>query len=276
MEDRSALNAENVHPSTPPQLHPSVLIPIWHDSTRAKNPSVQTIRYAPRSDTHQTLGLMTIQSFTFNGFMTNMYVAHRNGEAAIIDASCATEEEHRQVESYIDEHDLTVTHLVLTHAHIDHIFGCARLEATYEQAFYLHPSGTPFYEQAAQQAQAFGVTIDPPQRSTQPLTPEDTLTIAGVRFRILHTPGHSPDSISLVADDEDFAFTGDVLFQDSIGRTQGLPQTSLPDLMASIREKLLPLGDDMTIYPGHGAVTTIGRERKQNPFLNDEVPGLAG
>lgn len=218
---------------------------------------------------------MTIQSFTFNGFMTNMYVAHREGEAAIIDASCASSAEQRTVDAYIREHDLTVTHLILTHAHIDHILGCAHLESTYDQAFYLHPDGTPFYEQAEQQGQAFGVSIDPPQRSTQPLTPDDTLTIAGVRFRILHTPGHSPDSVSLVADDEDVAFTGDVLFQDSIGRIQGLPQTSKADLMASIREKLLPLGDDMTIYPGHGAVTNIGRERRQNPFLNNQVPGFA-
>lgn len=218
---------------------------------------------------------MTIKSFTFNGFMTNMYVAHHDGEAAIIDASCATETEQQQVDAYIEAQGLTVTHLILTHAHIDHILGCAHLSATYDQPFYLHPSGTPFYDQAAQQAQAFGVTIDAPERDTVPLSPGEALTIGGVRFRILHTPGHSPDSVSLVADDEAMAFTGDVLFRDSIGRTEGLPQTSLPDLMASIRTVLLPLGDAMTIYPGHGEKTTIGRERAQNPFLNNQVPGFA-
>ncbi|MES3629151.1 MAG: MBL fold metallo-hydrolase [Longimonas sp.] len=219
---------------------------------------------------------MTIQSFTFNPFMTNMYVFHEDGEAAIIDASCSSAAEYSAVEDYVQGHDLTVTHLILTHAHIDHILGCAHLETTYDEAFYLHPSGEPFYAQAEEQAQAFGVAIEAPERTTKPLTPGDTVTVGSTTFRILHTPGHSPDSISLVADAHDIAFTGDVLFRDSIGRTQGLPQTSQPQLMASIREKLLPLGDDVTIYPGHGEVTTIGRERKHNPFLNNEVPGFAG
>lgn len=217
---------------------------------------------------------MTVQSFTFNTFMTNMYVCHDQGQAAIIDASCSNDSEYKQVEAYLNEHDLTVAHLILTHAHIDHILGCRHLEKTYDAPFQAHPSAAPFFDRAAEQAQAFGVSIDPPQRAIQPLKPGDTVQVGGVSFRILHTPGHSPDSITLVADDEQIAFTGDVLFENSIGRTQGLPQTSLPQLMDSIRDVLLPLGDDMTIYPGHGAVTTIGQERQHNPFLNNEVPGL--
>lgn len=214
---------------------------------------------------------MTVQSFTFNPFMTNGYVAHSAGEAVLIDPSSTTTSEHQQVVDYIETHDLTVRHLLLTHAHIDHIFGCAFFSEKYGQTFKMHVAERPFIAQAEQQAQAFGVSIDPPPVPETFLDEGDTVSFGTVTFEILHTPGHSPGSICFVDAASDQAITGDVLFQGSIGRTEGLPQTSLPQLMQSIIEKLLPLGDSMTIYPGHGPSTTIGRERRRNPFLtNDE------
>lgn len=213
---------------------------------------------------------MTVQSFTFNSFMTNCYVCHDGGEAVLIDPSCATAPERQQVVDYIDAHELAVRHLLLTHAHIDHIFGCAFFSARYGQRFQMHAAERAFIEQAEEQAQAFGVQIDPPPVPDTFLDEGDTVTFGGVTLDILHTPGHSPGSICFVDAASEQAITGDVLFQGSIGRVQGLPQTSRPQLMASITEKLLPLGDATTIYPGHGPSTTIGRERQSNPFLTSD------
>jgi glyoxylase-like metal-dependent hydrolase (beta-lactamase superfamily II) len=202
--------------------------------------------------------------------MTNCYVCHDGGAAVLIDPSCATASEQQHVVEYIDAHELAVRHLLLTHAHIDHIFGCAFFSARYGQRFQMHAAERAFIEQAEEQAQAFGVQIDPPPVPDTFLDEGDTVTFGGVTLDILHTPGHSPGSICFVDAASEQAITGDVLFQGSIGRVQGLPQTSRPQLMASITEKLLPLGDATTIYPGHGPSTTIGRERQSNPFLTSD------
>lgn len=216
---------------------------------------------------------MHVQSFTFNPFMTNCYVCHDSGEAVLIDPSSASAAEHEQVAQYIEAQGLSVRHLLLTHGHIDHIFGCAYFSERYGQSFWMHPADRPFLEQAPQQAQAFGVSIDaPPVPDDAHLLGEgDTVSFGSVTLEVLHTPGHSPGSISFVDRASEQAFTGDVLFEGSIGRIQGLPQTSMPQLMNSITEKLLPLGEAMTIYPGHGPDTTIGRERTSNPFLQEEA-----
>lgn len=213
---------------------------------------------------------MTVQSFTFNSFMTNCYVCHDGGEAVLIDPSCATSREQQQVVDYIEDNDLQIRHLLLTHGHIDHIFGCAFFSERYGQRFQMHAADQAFLQQAPQQAQAFGVRIDAPPVPDTFLEEGDTVAFGDVTLDILHTPGHSPGSICFVDAASDQAITGDVLFQDSIGRVQGLPQTSLPQLMESITETLLPLGDAMTIYPGHGPETTLGRERRQNPFLTSD------
>jgi glyoxylase-like metal-dependent hydrolase (beta-lactamase superfamily II) len=212
---------------------------------------------------------MNVQRFTFSPFMTNCYVCHDGGAAVLVDASCASAEEGQEVVAFLDEHDLSVEHLLLTHAHIDHILGCAFFEERFDQRFQMHAAARPFIERAEEQAEAFGVEVTPPSLPDTFLTPDDTIGFGDVTLEILHTPGHSPDSLTFHHAASQQALTGDVLFQGSIGRTQGLPQTSTEQLMTSIRETLLPLGDDTTIYPGHGPVTTIGAERVSNPFLQE-------
>lgn len=222
---------------------------------------------------------MHVQGFTFSSFMTNSYLCYDQGEAVLVDASCATEAEQREVLSVIEDNDLEVRHLLLTHAHVDHIFGCRFFEERFDDRFKAHEAAVPFIERAEEQATAFGVEVDPPSVPTSFLEEGDTISFGGVTLEILHTPGHSPDSISFVHEDSQQALTGDVLFQNSIGRTQGLPETSRSQLFTSITEKLLPLGDETTIYPGHGPETTIGRERHQNPFVKEalgESQGGAG
>ena len=214
---------------------------------------------------------MQVEPFAFNPFMTNCYLCHDQGEAVLIDASCDTEAECEEVMDVIETHDLDVRHLLLTHAHVDHIFGCRFFKDRFGQRFQAHEAAVPFIERADEQATAFGVEVDPPSVPTTFLAEDDTISFGDVTLKILHTPGHSPDSISFVHRPSRQAVTGDVLFQNSIGRTQGLPQTSRTQLLDSITEKLLPLGDDFTIYPGHGPTTTIGRERAQNPFVQEAL-----
>jgi len=203
--------------------------------------------------------------------MTNCYLCHDQGEAVLIDASCDTEAECAEVMEVIEEHDLEVRHLLLTHAHVDHIFGCRFFEEQFGQRFKAHEAAVPFIERADEQATAFGVEVDPPSVPTTFLGEEDTVSFGDTTLEILHTPGHSPDSISFVHRPSRQAVTGDVLFQNSIGRTQGLPETSRTQLLESITETLLPLGDDVRIYPGHGPTTTLGQERAQNPFVQEAL-----
>lgn len=213
---------------------------------------------------------MITKSFTFNSFMTNGYVLHDAGEAVLVDAPSTHAAEHRQVLSYLEEHGLTVRHLLLTHAHIDHIFGCRFFAEHFGLAWQLHPADTFLIERAVEQAQAFGVQLDAPPVPETTLAAGNTIAFGGVMLEVLHTPGHSPGSVSFVDRAGAQAATGDVLFKGSIGRTQGLPQTSLPHLLRSIKEKLLPLGDDVAVYSGHGPATTIGQERQTNPFLTED------
>ena len=214
---------------------------------------------------------MQVEPFTFNPFMTNCFLCHDRGEAVLIDASCDTEAECAEVMSVIEEHGLDLRHLLLTHAHVDHIFGCRFFEEQFGQRFKAHEAAVPFIERADEQATAFGVEVEPPSVPTTLLAEGDTISFGDVTLEILHTPGHSPDSISFVHRPSRQAVTGDVLFQNSIGRTQGLPETSRTQLLNSITEKLLPLGDDFAIYSGHGPATTIGQERAQNPFVQEAL-----
>ena len=216
---------------------------------------------------------MQVEPFTFNPFMTNCFLCHDRGEAVLIDASCDTEAECVEVMSVIEEHGLDLRHLLLTHAHVDHIFGCRFFEEQFGQRFKAHEAAVPFIERADEQATAFGVEVEPPSVPTTLLAEGDTISFGDVTLEILHTPGHSPDSISFVHRPSRQAVTGDVLFQNSIGRTQGLPETSRTQLLNSITEKLLPLGDDFAIYSGHGPATTIGQERAQNPFVQEAIGG---
>lgn len=213
---------------------------------------------------------MTVETFTFNPFMTNSYVLADAGEAVLVDPSSHTETEHRQVLRYLEDEGLIVQHLLLTHGHIDHIFGCAFFAEHFGMEWQMHAADRPLVDRAREQAAAFGVTIDAAPPIREGLEEGDTVTFGGVTLHVRHTPGHSPGSVTFVHEGGRRVVSGDVLFQGSIGRTQGLPRTSLPQLLASIREQLLPMDDDVVVHPGHGASTTIGRERRSNPFLQED------
>jgi glyoxylase-like metal-dependent hydrolase (beta-lactamase superfamily II) len=216
---------------------------------------------------------MEIRRFTFNPFQTNCYVCHDGKEAALVDPSSATEEEHRIVERYIDENGLEIRHLLLTHAHIDHIFGCAHFARRYRLGWQMHREDVSLLSRAEDQAEMFGVAIERPPEPEIFLSEGDRITIGKAELEVLFTPGHSPGSICFYERVAGLVVSGDVLFLGSIGRTD-LWRGSLPELMQSIFQKLVPLGDDVRVFPGHGPETTIGRERAANPFLTHGFAGL--
>ncbi|MFQ5569831.1 MAG: MBL fold metallo-hydrolase [Rhodothermales bacterium] len=214
---------------------------------------------------------MTLTSFSFNPFQTNCYICHDEGEAVLIDPGCLTEQEQQVVVEYLEEHDLTLRHLLLTHAHIDHIFGCAFFAEKYGQSFLMHRADVPFIQRSQEQALLFGLTLEPPPIPERFLDEGDTIRFGSVTWEVLLTPGHSPGSICFYDAEQGLVISGDVLFMGSIGRTD-LPGGSLSVLMQSIFQQLVPLGDETVVYPGHGPSTTIGRERQTNPFLVGAFP----
>ncbi len=209
---------------------------------------------------------MTVHSFTFNPFETNCYVCHDAGEAVLIDPASHTPGERQQVLDYIEQEKLTVKHLLLTHAHIDHIFDCAFFAEHFDLGWQMHRADLPLLRASEEQGRLFGMPFPAPPEPQGFLGEDDVVRFGGAEWHVLHTPGHSPGSICFYDEANRFVIGGDVLFNGSIGRTD-LWMGSLPQLMASIYQKLLPLGDAVTVYPGHGPATTVGRERETNPFL---------
>ena len=153
----------------------------------------------------------------------------------------------------------------LTHAHLDHVLGVARVAAATGAGIWLHPADRPLYDAVPDQAAWFGLA--PPGPLPAPdnaMASGQQLRVGNLNFAVRHTPGHSPGSVCLLG--PGVALTGDVLFAGSIGRTD-LPGGDFETLIASIERELLPLSDDTIVYSGHGPETTIGRERASNPFL---------
>jgi hydroxyacylglutathione hydrolase len=228
------------------------------DSLQQGSPSIQRCG--------KLLFIVTVHSFTFNPFQTNSYICHDAGEAVLIDPASQVSAERRQVEQYLEDYHLTVKHLLLTHAHLDHIFDCAYFAGKFGLSWQLHPSDVMLLNGAQMQAQLFGMDVETPPPPGSLLNEEDTITFGGATWQVLHAPGHSPGSVCFYDEANGFVISGDVLFAGSIGRTD-LWMGSLPQLMESIHQKLLPLSDGVKVYPGHGPATTIGEERRTNPFL---------
>ena len=212
---------------------------------------------------------MLIKMFTFNPFSTNCYVVESGQKCLIIDPGCQTIQEVDQLTDFVEDQGVTVEKLLLTHAHIDHVFGCKAISKAYDLPFLLHDADLPLFQNGHRQAEIFGIPLDLDDVEIEAVHAGEQIGIGDLILDVLWTPGHSPGSVSYVDHANNNVFSGDVLFRGSIGRTD-LWEGSMPVLMDSIRTKLLPLGADCTVYSGHGPVTTIGHETATNPFLSDE------
>jgi len=211
--------------------------------------------------------MISVHSFTFNGFQENTFVlVDRENEALIIDPGCYDRGEQEQLRSFIEERELRPVRLVNTHFHLDHILGNAFVSRTYGLAVESHRAGLPVLEMADVSAQLYGFTGYEPSPTPQVFWEEGDIIPFGGGLKVLFVPGHSPGHIALVSEEDGFVVGGDVLFNGSIGRTD-LPGGSMPELERSIREKMYTLPDEYTVYCGHGPETTIGHEKRTNPFV---------
>ena len=158
--------------------------------------------------------------------------------------------------------------LLLTHGHLDHVGGAQQLADQLNLPVIGPHRADEFWLQALpQQSQRFGFPDTPPLQPTQWLEEGEKITVGKQQLEVIHCPGHTPGHIVFYHQVAQLAFVGDVLFQGSIGRTD-FPQGDYDTLINSIRNKLLPLGDEVTFVPGHGPCSTLGHERRFNPFLN--------
>lgn len=212
--------------------------------------------------------MIQIKSFVFNPFSENTYVLHdETGEAVIIDPGCYDKAELNQLYNYIETNSLKPVRIINTHAHIDHVLGVAAVKVKYNIPFSLHRIDEPLLKAVKTYASNYGFThFDEPEIDSY-IDEGDTVTFGNSSLRILFVPGHAPGHVAFVHDEQQFVIGGDVLFRQSIGRTD-LPGGDLEILLDSIRTKLFTLADGYTVYAGHMQPTTIGYEKKNNPFLN--------
>ena len=211
---------------------------------------------------------MTIKTFTFNPFQENTYIIHdETNEAVIIDAGCLNDGEKRVLKHYFEENNLTLKRLINTHLHLDHQFGNKFVHDTFGLMPEAGIEDEFLLDNVTAQARSFGLPIT---EKIQPLgayiTDNQEIKFGNTVLTALHVPGHSPGHMAFYAKNEGIVFVGDVLFQGSIGRTD-LPKGDFATLILSITKKLLVLPDSTVVYSGHGPSTTIGYERKNNPYL---------
>ncbi len=210
--------------------------------------------------------MLHVAKFTFNPFQENTYVLHDGAQAIVIDPGCWNASEEHELESYLTDNALTPVRLVLTHGHLDHVFGNAWVHKRYGLAPWMHQLDLPLLAMAPRQGHVYGTPCDPSPDPEGFLDAGETIALGEDELRVVFVPGHAPGHIALYCEAQRFVINGDVLFMNSIGRTD-LPGGDLETLLASIRNELFPLGDDVKVYCGHGPDTTIGEEKRSNPFL---------
>lgn len=201
---------------------------------------------------------------TVGAFAENSYVlgCPASGRGVLVDPGG----EVPRLLAIAEEAGLEIEAIWLTHAHLDHVLGLHAAVASTGAPIWLHADDTMLYEAAPQQGEAFGFPIDPLPEVDKHFEAGQTLRLGELEAEVLFVPGHAPGHVAFWFEQQRKVVAGDVLFAGSIGRTD-LPGGDYQTLMRSIREVLLPLGDDVEVMPGHGPTTTVGEERKTNPFL---------
>ena len=212
--------------------------------------------------------MIQVQKFTFNLFSENTFILWDNDskESVIVDPGCSDEDEEKELDGFIKKNNLNVKYLINTHCHIDHILGCEFIKEKYNPVYYAPKLDLPLLTNSKMQANTVGIDFSISILPEKYLTENLELKIGNTSLKFLFTPGHTPGEYCLYISDIKTCISGDVLFFDSIGRTD-LWGGNYDTLLKSINEKLLTLPDETVVYPGHGEKTTIGREKKLNPFL---------
>lgn len=211
---------------------------------------------------------MKIKRFEFNMFPVNCYLVYDDTkEAVIIDPGCYFPEEKEFIRDYINSKGLTVKHMLCTHLHLDHIFGAKFIKETFNVELEANPADEFWLERAPQQARTFGLTMpETDSKIGKHIFDGDIIEFGNLKLEAICVPGHSPGSLAFYCKEKSIMFSGDILFQGSIGRAD-LLGGNFEELKENICNRLFTLPDNVTVYPGHGQSTNIGYEKKNNPFF---------
>ena len=212
--------------------------------------------------------MIQIKKFTFNPVQENTFVLYdETNECAIIDAGCYFDYEELQLDQFIAEKQLKPVRLINTHCHFDHIMGITYCRARYKLQLETHADEAILVEHAVDSGDRFGIPMEPVDAPDSFFKEGDRLTFGNSYLEVIESPGHSPGGVVFYNPEQKILIAGDVLFYGSIGRTD-LPGGSFEQLTNNIKTKLLTLPDETIVYCGHGPETSIGFEKKNNPFLN--------
>ncbi|WP_234734613.1 MBL fold metallo-hydrolase [Tellurirhabdus bombi] len=211
-----------------------------------------------------------VHSFVFSPFQENTYVVadDATSEAVVIDPGCYEQHEKEELARFIEEKRLKIKYLLLTHAHLDHVFGCAFVKRKYGVKMYLHEKDLPIFNDVPARMAMFGLRGYDPAEVDEYLHEGEKINFGSTTFDVVFVPGHAPGHVAFINHAERYVIGGDVLFRRSIGRTD-LPFGDFETLENSIRTQFYTLPDDYTVYAGHMQPTTIGQEKRSNPFVNE-------
>lgn len=213
--------------------------------------------------------MLKVQKFVVNMIEENCYVlSDESKEAVVIDCGILYPEEADAFRSYINDNELKVTHLINTHCHFDHIFGDGFIYKTYNILPEMSRNEVQLYKQLPKQLEMFLhrelPIIQPPVGRI--FDAGETITFGTHKLDIIATPGHTPGGVCFYCEEERILFSGDSLFYHEIGRTD-FPGGNYDNLISSLKNNILTLPEDVTVCPGHGDTTTVGEEKRQNPYL---------
>ncbi|NCA80584.1 MAG: MBL fold metallo-hydrolase [Sphingobacteriia bacterium] len=210
---------------------------------------------------------MNLKKFVFNPFQVNTFLLYdETKEAVLIDCGCSNENELAKLLGFIEEANLQLKKIIITHPHIDHIVGVADVKNALNVPVVGHLKGNTLLGQASSYAMVFGLNGVKQFDIDEAVEDGDIITFGNSKLEVLYTPGHADGSICLYHRQTSEIFAGDVLFQGGIGRTD-LPTGDYATLIDNITTKIMCLPDETKVYPGHGERTTIYDEKMQNPYL---------
>lgn len=211
--------------------------------------------------------MIQIKKFTFNPVAVNAYLLwDETGEAVLIDPACYYADEEDELAYFIERQSLTITGLLNTHGHFDHLMGNGFASEKWNLRYKIHSGDAHMPGQAKQYATLFGITMKNPPEEMEILREDDIIEFGNSELKVIHVPGHSPGSVAFYGKEDKILIAGDIIFEGSVGRTD-LPGGNQDLLISGIMEKLMVLEKDVKIFPGHGGSTTVGMEKRTNPFL---------
>ncbi|MEW6638215.1 MAG: MBL fold metallo-hydrolase [Actinomycetota bacterium] len=207
---------------------------------------------------------MILENLTVGPFQENCYIVgdESSGVGVVVDPG----DEAARIALAVEQTNLEIGRILITHAHIDHVGAVAALADEYACPVMMHAEAEPMLKQLPAQAVMMGLRFGKVPAVDEHVEDGQIVEVGSLRLRALYTPGHAPGHVAFYEETEGFVLAGDALFAGSIGRTD-LPGGSMEVLMRSINERLLTLPDETRVYPGHGPATTVGNERTTNPFL---------